>query len=444
VPYAYGLGFRLTEFGARPEPHSIERTKMSSIGKKTAAIAAAAAVALGLASCSGATGSGSGASEGSEPFRLLVVAAQSGILADLGGVPVTNGIKTMVRLLNDEGGIDGRQIDLQIVDSASDATQATSNVQAYLASNPKPDAIFAGMYSSEALPLAPITTQAGILSVTTAASSAVVNVKDFPYTFSAAQSPDNAAGALASEFAEKGYKKVAYLAQDTESGHAAVATFTQVSKSKGFDITSAFLPVDAIDATPVLESLRAGNPDVVIMNAPPGLVPVMLQGRTKLGWTVPTYGDVVFSAAPIASATSPADWKNLTLLAANYIVADTPMTTSKAFDTFHAAYLDDWGQDSLKKVAFSVACSGGSAILFIKAAYEATESNDVADLAATLEQLGNGPVPSSVQNLWIGPQSWGFSDKNHVTVWTPDDFSVIPVVPQVDGLYDPADAVSQK
>jgi branched-chain amino acid transport system substrate-binding protein len=406
--------------------------------RRTAIVAATVAVvALAVSACSGGGGgtSTSAASGSSKDFNLLAMTAQSGSLADLGGIPATDGIKTMVKLINQKGGIDGRQIKLTVVDTASDATQAVNNLQSYLASNPKPDAIFDGVYSLEALPMAPITTQAGVLSFCACISPAVVDVTKFPYQFSNSQpAGDNAAG-LAAQLKTKGYKKVAYIAADNESGHSAVDTFTAAAKTNGETVVSAFYPADAVDATSALDSLRSQNPDVLAMYAPPASVPVVLKSRTKLGWTIPSYGDAAFSSSPISSVTSEADWKNVLLQAPNYVVLGSAMAKQPGFTAFRDQFIKDWGKAQLGKTGFANTVSGSLSLLLMKVAFEKAKSNDPKKLSDALVSLGKGPIPSSIADLWIGPEPFGFDATTHITRWTAADYSFIPVSTLQDGVY---------
>ncbi|SNQ50912.1 hypothetical protein FRACA_5610001 [Frankia canadensis] len=87
-----------------------------------------------------------------------------------------------ISLVNKAGGIDGRQVKLTVIDDGGDGAQAVAKLQAYLSDHSKPDAVFS-QYSSEALPLAPLTTQAGIFSVTSSITPALTDPKKFPYTF---------------------------------------------------------------------------------------------------------------------------------------------------------------------------------------------------------------------------------------------------------------------
>jgi branched-chain amino acid transport system substrate-binding protein len=400
------------------------------------AVAGVGVLAIALSACSGSSAP-AGSSGGDKPFQLLVVAAQSGPLADAGGIPATQGIKTIMRLVNEDGGIDGRQVNVTVVDSASDATQAVSNVQAWLANNPAPDAVFSGVFSSEALPVTPITTQAGLLSICSCVSPAVTDPAKFPYSFTSGYYSTVGSAALLDELKKKGYKKVAYGAADNESGHAQVKALTDLGTAAGIEVVSAFMPVDAVDASPMLETLRAQSPDALVLYGPTTAIPVELSSRTKIGWDISTYVDVATSAAPIAKTTAPADWKNVVLQAQNLSVAGTSMTTSEGYDRFVAAYKQDWGASSLDVTGFALIASPAMAALTVKAAYEATDGSSGADLAKGLESVGAGPIPNSIANLWIGPDPLGYSAKNHAESWTPADFSYVPIGPLKNGLMQP-------
>jgi branched-chain amino acid transport system substrate-binding protein len=406
-----------------------------------AATVALVGVGMSAAACSSDGGAASSTGGSSDPFKLLVMTAQSGSLADAGGIPATQGIKTIVDLINKEGGgIRGRQVELSVVDTASDATQAVSNLQSYLATNPKPDAVFSGVYSSEALPVTPILKQAGLVSACACVSPAVTNPKDFPTSFTSAYYASMASAAMVDELKSKGYKKIGYVAADNESGHAQVNTFTSIAQSAGLTVSSEFYPVDAVDTSAALDSLRADGIDALVMYAPPAAAPVLLQSRTKLGWTIPSYGDAPFASAPISTTTSKADWKNVLLQAQQFAVVGTPMATTPAFDQFMAAYKAQWGEAALNKTGLANTVSPSMAILILKAAFDATDSDDPNQVAAALEAMGTSPIPDSISKFWIGPATLGITPQSHASLWGPDDFEYIPVVPMVNGMYNPADA----
>jgi branched-chain amino acid transport system substrate-binding protein len=412
------------------EGHGMRKTSLRTL---FGAVAGVGVLTLALSACSGSS-TPAESSGGGAPFQLLVVAAQSGPLADAGGIPATQGIKTIMRLVNEDGGIDGRQVTVNVVDSASDATQAVSNVQAWLANNPAPDAVFSGVFSSEALPVTPITTQAGLLSVCSCVSPAVTDPTKFPYSFTSGYYSTVGSAALLDQLKKKGYKKVAYGAADNESGHAQVKALTDLGAAAGIQVVSAFMPVDAVDASPMLETLRAQSPDALVLYAPATAIPVQLSSRTKIGWDLPTYVDVASSTAPIAKTTSQADWKNVLLQVQNLSVVGTPMTTSEGYKRFSEAYKADWGPTSLDVTGFALIASPAMAALTVKAAYEASDGSTGADLAKALQSIGPDPIPDSIASLYFGPDPLGYSATNHAVSWAPDDFSYVPIAPLQNGL----------
>jgi branched-chain amino acid transport system substrate-binding protein len=414
---------------------------MISKKKTIGLVAGVVSVALAMAGCSAGT-SGGGAtssSDANKPFHMVAMVALSGAQAAAGGIPAQHGIKSEVKLINSVGGgINGRQLEVDFVDTASDPTQATNNLQSYLSSHDRPDAVFEGVYSSDALPVSPLLTQQKFFAVCSCLSPAVTDPTKFPYSFTTSYYATMASSALAAEMQKKGYKKVAYAAADNESGHAQVAAFTTAATALNIKVISAFYPVDAVDATPALDSLRSQSPDALVVYAPPtSAAAVILQSRTKLGWTIPTYGDAPFSATAFALQTTKADWKNLLLQSQAYDVVGTPMATSKGYKAFVAQFKKDWGEKALNDSGFASTVSPPSAFLLVKAAFEATKATDGPSAAKALEKVGaEKTIPKDIADLWVGPEPWGLSPTNHAPVWGPDDFSYIPVSPIIDGMYD--------
>ncbi len=97
------------------------------------AIAVAATVLLGVTACGGdADEPASGDSaEGGEPIVIGVLSDLSGATADV-GTPYSEGIRGYVDALNADGGVDGREIDLQLNDYAYDVARAEQLYSQYL------------------------------------------------------------------------------------------------------------------------------------------------------------------------------------------------------------------------------------------------------------------------------------------------------------------------
>ncbi|WP_342000211.1 ABC transporter substrate-binding protein [Microbacterium sp. LWH7-1.2] len=364
------------------------------------------------------------------------MSSQSGPLAATGGIPQSNGVRTIVDLINEDGGIDGRQVNLTFVDSAGDAAQAVNNLQTYLSSNDAPDAIFAGQYSFEALALAPITTQAEIFSTSTSVSPEVTNVANFPYTFQVAIPNPVIVEALAKKMADEGYEKVGYIAADDESGRSAVDGFTEVAGEYDLDVVSGFVPTTSVDATAALEAVRAEDPDALIINGTGAVATAILAARTKIGWDVVSYGEGGgFASQDLGVISKPEDWNNLFVQTGLYGIYPSEWTDGEAFESIQSRYIEDYGPI---ENGFTSQISGTEAILAIKAAYEASDSDEVADLVAALEGLKGEPIPDSISKWWIGPPTFEYDTETHANyAWTPEFFEYTPAGPLVDGMVTP-------
>ena len=409
-------------------------TRSHRKARLVASVSLASVVVL-LAGCSGQGGE-TPSEGGADAFELVVVNSQSGPLAASGGIPQSNGLRTLVDLINEDGGIDGREVNLTFVDSAGDAAQAVNNLQTYLADNEAPDAIMAGQYSFEALALAPITTQAKIFATSTSVSPAVTNVEEFPYTFQTAIPNPVIVQAMAEKLAEEGYTTVGYIAADDESGRSAVEGFKAIAAEHDLEVVSGFVPTTSVDATPALEALRAEDPDALVINGTGAVATAILSARTKIGWDVISYGEGGgFASQDLGVISKPEDWKNLLVQQGNYGVYPSPMTDGEAFETFHSRYLEDYGPI---ENGFTSQISGAEAILAIKAAYEASDGDEVEELVAGLESLNGKPIPDSISKWWVGPSEFAYTSDVHANyAWSSSDFSYTPAGPLKDGMITP-------
>jgi branched-chain amino acid transport system substrate-binding protein len=86
----------------------------------------AGAAAVGLAGCTGANSAGGGGGDG--PLTVAATTPQTGRLSGL-GEEVTRGYELGVEHVNADGGVDGREIDLQLSDDESDPKKARNLLQ---------------------------------------------------------------------------------------------------------------------------------------------------------------------------------------------------------------------------------------------------------------------------------------------------------------------------
>ncbi|MEW1963706.1 ABC transporter substrate-binding protein [Microbacterium sp. NPDC077644] len=198
-----------------------------------AAIAIASVFAL---SACGATDSGSSSGEASEdPFKILYIAGLSGGAVN---TDVTQAFEASVELINEKGGLLGREVEVEFADSQNDATKAVTVLQEYLQSNPKPDLVIPGVGTGEALALLPVLTREKILAISTASSPLLDDPEEYPYFFSVSARQD-ALFTAASEFLEdKGdVKKIALVVTDNALRQAAEPQFTEKMTAAGFETT---------------------------------------------------------------------------------------------------------------------------------------------------------------------------------------------------------------
>lgn len=403
-----------------------------SVWRSIRGVVAALAAGAVLAACGGGGGSDQASGQGGDTFKLLAVLSVSGANSQTGGIPSRQALEAGIEILNKQGGIKGKQIQMDVVDMASDPTKGVANVQSYLADHDKPDAVFGGQYSAESLPLAPILTQAELLQMSSSITPSLDNPQKFPYAFQQSIPIATIIDVLATHLAGQGYKTVGYAAGDDESGHSAVDAFTKVAASKGLTVVPGFVPPGSVDATATLERIRASNPDVLVLNGVGPAAATLLKSRTNLGWTIPTVGEgTAFAANDLGKISSPADWNNVTVQTPNWQVAGSNILSVPAFKTF----LDTYKAKNQITIGMGGLVCIYENLIAIKAAAEAATTTGGADLAKAMESFGPTPIPASISSLWIGPGGLGASAQHHSNqAWGTGDFTFVPAQALQDGM----------
>ncbi|MDO5739794.1 MAG: branched-chain amino acid ABC transporter substrate-binding protein [Ornithinimicrobium sp.] len=191
-----------------------------------AAISLAAVATLLLAGCGGGIG-GSGTETEGGPIKLGMLAPFSGSEAAFGDY-MQNGAELAIQEINDDGGIDGRQLELVVEDDACDATASVAAAQKLVTAGI--DASVGGYCSGATLPTIPVFKDAGIPMVIPAANSnAIVGQGAFMINGTGTQQAE-----AAIKFAtELGVTKVAAVNDQTDYSKDLADTFVGDAEEAG-------------------------------------------------------------------------------------------------------------------------------------------------------------------------------------------------------------------
>lgn len=279
--------------------------------KFAAIVAAVAATSLALAGCSGGGNSG-GTDTPSEPANKAPIKAvvfggigAEGILQANSTTSVTSA-QASVNAVNAAGGIDGRQVELTVVDDKADPTQAVTKLRELLSGPNRPEVVMNSGPSTIADAIIPILTQEKIVSFNIGPTALSGDPKQSPYNFDLSPSVADYVASFMAELKAKGYKNVAVLHGSSPYGELFGKTAGEEAAKAGFTVTgNEGFDSKALDMTPQIEALKAGNPDVVILDAYGAPLGYVLQGVEKLGWDVPIMGNTSVAATGLISKPAP-------------------------------------------------------------------------------------------------------------------------------------------
>lgn len=361
------------------------------------------ALALGsLVACGGDNSDDAGGESGN--YAVLALLPVSGPLNSLGEA-AKQSLVAQAEVLNASGGIGGKPIKITVADTTGTATEAVGALQKALSSGSKPDLVYAGVTSTEAVPMLPILSKAKVISMTAASAEQINQPDTVPYSFTLSPTSHLTAEPVVAELTERGLTEVGGLYTDNELGRSNEEALAKAAADAGIEFDPVFMDPAATDATAELSRLRTRNPQALVVSAYGPTAAAILKSRKQMGWTTPVIGDIGFSSNNLPALAARAELAGVTALVPAYGVKGSELESSRAFQAFYTA-LQKRVPDITQVIG---AYYSGTSLLLARAAVDEAGSTDADDVKAALESFSDA---DDVKDWWSEPEI-GFSSTNH-------------------------------
>jgi branched-chain amino acid transport system substrate-binding protein len=296
-------------------------------------LASSAVVAVLAATACSAPGSSPSQSAGNEgPIKIAVVNAQSGQLSSLGQWE-WKGAKLAADQWNAKGGINGRQIQLELFDDTGDPTVGT-NLARKIASEGFV-AMIGTAESAVTVAMIPTLQQAKIPNITSGQSPAIVATKS-PFAFLNGPTSTTYDETLAKYLVDqKGLKKIALISNNGSFGKGERDAFTKALASRSVTpLDDQVVTTDQKDFSAALTSIRQKAPEVLFIGTEEVEAGLIVKQARELGLTVTVAGAAPMGT-PVYLTTAGASNVEGTVVSSPYLSNDT----SDASRAFAEAYL---------------------------------------------------------------------------------------------------------
>jgi branched-chain amino acid transport system substrate-binding protein len=231
---------------------NMQRARWHHLLLAVAAVVAVAAMA----------GAASARPNASGPIKVGIVYSKTGLLSAY-GAEYTEGLRYGLQYAtNGTGKVNGRSIQLTLVDDAGDPAKAISAGKDLIGQGYK---ILAGSTSSGvALQMAPLAAQNQVLFISgPAASDAITGVNQ--YTFRSGRQTWQDVATAESFLGGQSGKSILVFAQDTAFGNGNYAAVNAVLGGHGHKVSKLLVPLSANDFTPFAQQAKQANPDLLFV-----------------------------------------------------------------------------------------------------------------------------------------------------------------------------------
>ena len=231
--------------------------------RKVATTAVVLALTTTLAACGSASSSGGGDGGGDGPIKVALIPPTSGALAQF-GTDAVKGWEVAVEQFNEDGGLDGREIELIIKGTDGDPA-TTLRVAREVATKDGAQFIGAVMTSPEHAALNAQLEGLGVLSFNALGKDdALVGEQCSPNAFHVVQTSSMDINALADSIADLPGDKWAIQAVDFATGYSAAEKFTAAAEAAGKEIVlEQFAPLNTTDFGSYITKIKNSGADAV-------------------------------------------------------------------------------------------------------------------------------------------------------------------------------------
>jgi branched-chain amino acid transport system substrate-binding protein len=306
---------------------------------RRSAVVAAGVLSLALITACSAPGQKDSASSDTKgPIKIALVDAQSGQLSSLGAWEL-KGAKLAVNEWNKAGGINGRQIQLDVFDDQGDPTVGT-NLARKIASD-KYVAMIGTAESAVTIAMAPTLKQAEIPNITSGQSPGLVAVKS-PFLFLNGPTSTTYDETLAKYIVDtKGIKSIAMITNNGSYGKGEHDAFTKSLAKRGVTpVADQVVTTDQKDFSAALTAIRQKAPQVVFLGAEEVESRLIVKQARDLGITVPFAGGAPQGTPVFANTAGPAAIEG-TVVSSPYLSNDVSDASKKFAAAYKAAYNED-------------------------------------------------------------------------------------------------------
>ncbi len=218
-------------------------------------------------------------------IKLGQSAPMTGALAKL-GTDYRDGAALYFKRVNDNGGINGRSIDLVTLDDAYVVDKTVENVKRLLAEE-QVFALFNMFGTGQTRAILPLATQAKTPIFSTYSGADVLRTADSRYIFHTRAGYPEETDTLLKQVSDFGFSRVAVAYQDNDFGKAALRATEAAAKKRGAQLLGS-VPVDvnSADMSKTVASVLALQPDaVLVLTAGRSSIDFMLQYRKASPFT---------------------------------------------------------------------------------------------------------------------------------------------------------------
>jgi branched-chain amino acid transport system substrate-binding protein len=382
----------------------------------TLLLAAAACSADGKKGGGGSSSGSSGSGSSSGTYDAVGIVSLTGGFATIGQAAKV-AVTAAVAVINANGGIDGKQMTVSFKDDTGQAPEAAAIAQG-LMNGGKPPAMLApaSLTSGVAAAILSAVNTKHVLS-TGAAISPTLNA--FPYYIGGSAQSGDSVNALLTKIAKSGVKTFGLITTDDDTGKATIGLLGDSASKYGLQVVdSERIAPDAVDAVPLLQRIKAKNPDVLVAAMSGPTVPVVIKSRAKVGWTIPMWADPSFASTPFYDGLDPSMFKGIQMVVPQTYVDGSDFSKTKAFTTMMAALLKVQGgplpATSGNYLGFYMA------VMLAKYAADAAHSTDAAAIYAARLKLNVKDMP-----LYGGSSLLWSTQGSHWALYSPEDYVAI-------------------